>query len=239
MKRAILSGLAVPTIVALAGPAAAQYKATMKLALALALDHPYMLGGQKFADLIKERTNGRIQITLYPSGQLGKGEREMCEGVQTEPLICSSPLPVRWAVSAPPSISWTSPSCSAISPTWTWSWTAPSGRKLLNDFEKVEYRGVRRLRKRVPPLTNAKRQVRRVEDAKGSRSAPWNRCTSRPGNCGVNPTPIGLGEVFTALQQCIDGQENRSPSSTAPSCRTPGRRTLSPLLACSTLRPRS
>jgi TRAP-type C4-dicarboxylate transport system substrate-binding protein len=76
-------GLAVLMMVALAGPAMAEYKATMKFGSTQTLDHPYMIGAQKFADLIKERTNGRIQIKLYPTGQLGKGEREMCEGLQT------------------------------------------------------------------------------------------------------------------------------------------------------------
>ncbi len=40
------------------------------------------MGAQKFADLMNERTNGRIQTKLYPSNQLGKGEREMTEGIQ-------------------------------------------------------------------------------------------------------------------------------------------------------------
>ena len=82
MKKSFVFALAVVMLFAFGGPAAAQYKATMKLASTQSMEHPYMVGAQKFADLIKERTNGRIEIKLYPSNQLGKGEREMTEGIQ-------------------------------------------------------------------------------------------------------------------------------------------------------------
>jgi TRAP-type transport system periplasmic protein len=38
-------------------------------------------GAQKFADLLKERTNGKYEVRMHPSGQLGN-EREMEEGLQ-------------------------------------------------------------------------------------------------------------------------------------------------------------
>jgi len=211
MKRAILSCLAVLIMVALAVPAAAQYKVTMKLASALAMDHPYMLGGQKFADLIKERTNGRIEIKLYPSGQLGKGEREMCEGIQTGAidLLVTSTGPLGGF----------SPSINILDfpflfrdyPHVDLVMDGPIGRKLLNDFEKAEIKGLAFWENGFRHLTNAKRQVKKVEDAKGLKIrtmenkvhlAAWK-------TAGVNPTPMAWGEVFTALQQnVIDGQEN-------------------------------
>ena len=83
MKRVLMLVLAVLIAALWAGPAAAaEYKATWKLASTQSMDHPYMVGAQKFADLMKERTNGRITVKLYPSNQLGKGEREMTEGIQ-------------------------------------------------------------------------------------------------------------------------------------------------------------
>ncbi|MEW5910223.1 MAG: TRAP transporter substrate-binding protein DctP, partial [Thermodesulfobacteriota bacterium] len=82
MKTIFMVGLSVLMLLAGVGPVAAQYKATMKLASATPPDHPYNVGAKKFADLIKEQTNGRIEIKIYPALQLGKGEREMLEGVQ-------------------------------------------------------------------------------------------------------------------------------------------------------------
>ena len=38
-------------------------------------------GAQRFADLVKQRTGGKYDVRVYPSGQLGN-EREMEEGLQ-------------------------------------------------------------------------------------------------------------------------------------------------------------
>ncbi|WP_195913969.1 TRAP transporter substrate-binding protein [Planomicrobium sp. YIM 101495] len=46
---------------------------------------PHYEGAQAWADSIGEKTDGRIQITVFPDGQLG-GEREMLEAVQNGSL---------------------------------------------------------------------------------------------------------------------------------------------------------
>ena len=96
MKKALAVSLAAVLVVLWIGPASAQYKATMRLASALPMDHPYRVGAQKFADLIRERTGSRIAIKLYPSNQPGKGEREMTEGIQQGaidlPVTSTGPL---------------------------------------------------------------------------------------------------------------------------------------------------
>ena len=82
MKKVLTVVLTGLLIFIFAGAASAQYKATMKLASVTPPDHFYNVGARKFADLIKERTNGRIEIKVYPAGQLGKGEREITEAIQ-------------------------------------------------------------------------------------------------------------------------------------------------------------
>ena len=211
MRRVIVLGIAVLMMVAFAGPASAQYKATMKFGSTQTLDHPYMIGAQKFADLIKERTNGRIQIKLYPSSQLGKGEREMCEGLQTGA--------VELLVTSTGPLGGFSPSINILDFPYLFRdfdhvdavMDGPIGRKLLNDFEKSGLKGFAIWENGFRHLTNAKRQVKKVEDGKGLKIrtmenkmhlAAWK-------TAGLNPTPMAWGEVFTALQQgVIDGQEN-------------------------------
>ena len=66
-----------------AAPAAkGEYKAQLKLATLTTASHTYNLGANKFAELVKERSKGRIEVKVYPDGQLGKGERELLEGLQ-------------------------------------------------------------------------------------------------------------------------------------------------------------
>jgi len=198
-------------IVLWCAPASAQYKATMKLASATAPDHPYNLGAQKFADLIKERTKDRIQIKIYPSLQLGKGEREMIEGVQQGAieLLVTSTGPLGGF----------SPSINILDFPFLFRdfnhvdlvMDGSIGRKLLDDFGKVNVQGLAFWENGFRHLTNSKLVIKKVEDGKGLKIrtmenkvhlAAWK-------SAGFNPTPMAWGEVFVAMQQgVIDGQEN-------------------------------
>ena len=211
MKRVLMVVLAALFIFTMAGVASAQYKATMKIASSTPPDHPYNVGGQKFADLIKERTNGRIEIKVYPAGQLGKGEREMTEGIQQGAidLLITSTGPLGGF----------SPSINILDFPFLFRdfnhvdlvMDGANGRKLLNDFEKADIKGLAFWENGFRHLTNNRRPVKKVEDGKGLKIrtmenkvhlAAWKAA-------GLNPTPMAWGEVFTALQQkVIDGQEN-------------------------------
>lgn len=211
MRKVFLVTLTALVFLALAQQAPAQFKANMKLASSTAPDHPYNIGGKKFADLIKERTNGRIEIRIYPAGQLGKGEREMTEGLQqgSIDLLVTSTGPQGGF----------SPSINILDFPYLFRDYAhvdsvldgPIGRKLLDDFEKANLKGLAFWENGFRHLTNSKVPVKKVEDAKGLKIrtmenkvhlAAWKAA-------GLNPTPMAFGEVFTALQQrVIDGQEN-------------------------------
>jgi len=72
MKKIRIVTIVAMALLLVAGQAAAaEFKATMKMGSTQPTDHPYMVGAQKFADLIKQRTIGLIVINLYPSFQLG------------------------------------------------------------------------------------------------------------------------------------------------------------------------
>lgn len=198
-------------VLAMAVPASAQYKASMKLASATAPDHPYNVGAEKFAKLIGERTGGRIEIRIYPSMQLGKGEREMLEGVQQGAidLLVTSTGPLGGFT----------PSINILDFPFLFRdarhvdlvMDGPIGRKLLDAFDKVSVKGLAFWENGFRHLSNSKVAVKRVEDGKGLKIrtmenkvhlAAWKAA-------GLNPTPMAWGEVFTAMQQgVIDGQEN-------------------------------
>ena len=212
MKKVLMLGLAVLMAIVWTGQVvAAEYKATMKLASTQNMDHPYMVGAQKFADLIKERTKGRITIKLYPSNQLGKGEREMTEGIQQGAidLLVTSTGPLGGF----------SPSINILDFPFLFRdfkhvdlvLDGAIGQKLLKDFEKADIKALAFWENGFRHLTNSKGPVRKAEDGKGLKIrtmenkvhlAAWKAA-------GLNPTPMAWGEVFTALQQkVIDGQEN-------------------------------
>jgi len=211
MKKVLTTVLAVMLVVALAGAASAQYKATMKLASVTPVDHFYNVGARKFAELIKERTNGRIEIKNFPAGQLGKGEREITEAVQqgAVELLITSTGPMGGF----------SPSINILDFPFLFRdfnhvdsvMDGAIGRSLLNDFAKADIKALAFWENGFRHLTNNKRPIKKAEDGKGLKIrtmenkvhlAAWKAA-------GYNPTPMAWGEVFTALQQgVIDGQEN-------------------------------
>jgi tripartite ATP-independent transporter DctP family solute receptor len=73
----ILSVLFVVLIPRFSEPA----EKVIKLGLVLDTKHPYYIGSESFAKRAKELTNGRIEVQLYPSSQLGN-ERDLVEGMQ-------------------------------------------------------------------------------------------------------------------------------------------------------------
>jgi tripartite ATP-independent transporter DctP family solute receptor len=211
MKKALVLGLAFGWVLLCVSPASAQYKATLKLASALPMDHPYMVGAQKFADLIRERTDGRIAIKLYPSNQLGKGEREMTEGLQqgAVDLLVTSTGPLGGFV----------PSINILDFPFLFRdfdhvdlvLDGSIGRKLLDDFEKAHIKALSFWENGFRHLSNARVPVRKVQDGKGLKIRTMENKIhlSAWKDAGLNPTPMAWGEVFTALQQkVIDGQEN-------------------------------
>lgn len=54
---------------------------TLKLAHNQSEDHPVNKSLEKFADLVKDKTDGSVKVKVYPNGQLGE-EKEVMESVQ-------------------------------------------------------------------------------------------------------------------------------------------------------------
>lgn len=186
-------------------------KVAFKLASLTAMDHTYNQGAARFAELVKERSKGRIEITIYPNGQLGKGERELLEAIQqgTIDFYVGSTGPVGGF----------SPSIGILDLPFLFRDYAhvdkvldgPLGGQLLDDLGKANLKGLAFWENGFRNLTNSKKAVKSPADAKGLKIrtmenkihlAAWKAV-------GVNPVPMAYGEVYGALQQkTIDGQEN-------------------------------
>ncbi len=189
----------------------ADTKPALKLASSTPMSHTYNQGAKKFAELVKERSNGRIQITIYPDGQLGKGERELLEGLQQGTID--------FYVGSTGPISGFSPSMGILDIPFIFHDYAhvdkvldgAVGKRLLGDLEKSQFKALAFWENGFRNLTNSKLAVKKPADAKGLKIrtmenkvhiAAWKAV-------GANPTPMAWGEVYGALQQkTIDGQEN-------------------------------
>ncbi|MBB5213632.1 TRAP transporter substrate-binding protein [Parapusillimonas granuli] len=172
---------------------------------------------QKFADLVKEKSDGKMQVQVFPAAILGS-DRVLIEGAQkgtleigvssTPNLANFSPL---YAVFDLPYI--TSPKFQQN----LYKSIDPGGelntyfKKVANDIgmEPVMYAeyGYRN-------FVSVNRPLKKAADLKGMKM----RTTDSPVEVdvakalGTNPAPIAWGEVYTALQQgTIDAQGNTFP----------------------------
>ena len=195
-----------------AAPAAkGEYKAQLKLATLTTATHTYNLGANKFAELVKERSKGRIEVKVYPDGQLGKGERELLEGLQqgTIDIYVGSTGPIGNF----------SPSMLIVDIPFLFRdfnhvdkvLDGPIGQQLLADLDKANLKGLAFWENGFRNLTNSKVAVKTPADAKGMKIRTMENKTHMLAfkTAGLNPTPMAWSEVFGALQQkVIDGQEN-------------------------------
>ena len=69
-RRGVLATAAMAVAAVVGGPAVAGSEATLRFASTLPLTHHVAQAGEMFAELVGEKTEGRVTIEHYPSGQL-------------------------------------------------------------------------------------------------------------------------------------------------------------------------
>ena len=183
----------------------------MKLATVVVPHHAYNEGAREFARRIKEATGGAIDIRVFPGGQLGKGERELLEGMQMGAIDL--------AVTATGPVSGFSQSMMVLDLPFLFRdyphvdavLDGPVGRKLLDDLEKAKLKGLSFFENGFRNFTNSVRPLLKPEDFKGLKfrtmENPVHLASVR--ELGAQAVPMSWGEVYTSLQtKVIDGQEN-------------------------------
>lgn len=209
MKRTF--ALALMTALSTVAFAAGEFKANYKLTMTQTAQHPYGVGATRLAELVKERTNGRIQIKPFNDSTLAKGEREMLEGLQqgTIDIYVGSTGPVGNF----------SPSMLIVDIPFLFRDNAhvdkvldgEIGRQLLADVDKAGFKGLAFWENGWRHLTNSKVPARTPQEAKGLKLRTMENKAHILAfkTAGLNPTPMAWSEVYSALQVgVIDGQEN-------------------------------
>lgn len=188
-------------------------KYTFRLAETHPPEYPTTMGDKKFAELVNQRSNGRIKIEVFPSGQLGE-EKAVIEQVQLGAIeftrVSASPLAEfnkQLGVLSLPYIFDTDEHM------WKFL-NGEMGVKMLADLEKSRMKGLAYYssgsrsfyaRKPIKSLDDMKGLKIRVQQSKIN----MDMITA----LSASPTPMPYGEVFSALQTgVIDAAENNYPS---------------------------
>ncbi|MEA4880028.1 MAG: DctP family TRAP transporter solute-binding subunit [Synergistaceae bacterium] len=207
MKRFSLVCLAL--LLVMLGTAAFAAEMTLKLGHIADPQNPYAQGGEKFAELVKEKTGGAIEVQVFPSSQLGN-QRDLIEGLTfgtvdmtfTSTAVLGNFLPEA-AVFDLPFIFRDIPHAYKALDT--------VGMEIVKPIEKRGIKVLAMFENGVRHMTNNRNPIRKPEDMKGLKI----RVMEQPiyiemiKILGASPTPMAFGELFTALQQgVVDGQEN-------------------------------
>jgi TRAP-type C4-dicarboxylate transport system substrate-binding protein len=73
MKRLFVKTLLAAVAVAAVGVAQAQVK-TIKFANQNAKGHPIVMGMEKFAELVEQKSGGKMKVNVFPGGALGSDQ---------------------------------------------------------------------------------------------------------------------------------------------------------------------
>lgn len=192
-------------------PLAAQAQA-MKLTLGhgAAPENPRHVASLKFADVVKTKTGGRIEVQVAPSAQLGD-DAAMVTAVRTGALDMSANS--QGAVSA------AVPEYAAFGMPFMFSSPAaafklldgPLGKELADRSAEKGLVLLGAWDNGIRHMTNSKRPITKVEDMKGlkMRVPPDATLVDIMKSLGAEAQQIRFAELYVALQQgVVDGQEN-------------------------------
>jgi tripartite ATP-independent transporter DctP family solute receptor len=206
----LATAVAVAALCAI-GATAATAQTKIKLGQALPQQHPQGVATDKFAELVKQYTKDRIQVTVYHGGMLG-GDDKMLQAVQsgTQDMYYGSLSAVAGKV----------PAVQIFDLPFLFNdvkevervFFSPYGQKLHDRLvSSIGMVGLAWGQAGFRELTNSKRPINKAEDIAGLKIRVMQNQVALDTwkTLGANALPMTITEVFTGLETgALDGQEN-------------------------------
>lgn len=172
-------------------------------------DHPVHISMQMMADKVEEATDGSLKIRIYPNGQLGS-QRESTEQVQNCSLDMAKSNTSELEAFAPVYAAFNLPYMFQSEEHFDKIITGEIGQSILDKAAESGIRGLAYYTEGARSFYTNK-AINTPDDLKGLkiRVQPSPSAVRMVELLGANPTPIGWGELYSALQQgVVDGAEN-------------------------------
>jgi TRAP-type transport system periplasmic protein len=232
--KALLTGfaLAALTIPALlpGAAAAADYKAEYKLSTVLGKPFPWGVGGDRWAELVKEKTNGRIVVKMYPGTSLVNGDQtKEFTALRQGTIDMAVGSTINWSPQVKElnlfSLPFLMPDHKAIDALTQ----GPVGKQLFDLLATKDVVPVAWGENGFREISNSKRSIKTPEDLKGLKirvvGSPLYLDTFTA--LGANPTQMSWADAQPALSTgAVDGQENPLTIFTAAKLPTLGQKHL-------------
>lgn len=207
--RGLAAGLLAAAIGVSSGSAALAAQ-TIRLGHVLGDAHSWHVASSAFAKEVEEKTEGRVKIEVYPSGQLGT-EKEVIEGMQIGTMDAG--------VIGSGSFQFVEPKFGIIEMPYAWTsreqaFAALDGKLGEELAALLQPKGIEVLawwENGFRHITNNVRPIAGPADLAGLkiRVTPDKVRLATFEQLGAQPAPLAFGELYSALQQGVfDAQEN-------------------------------
>ncbi|WP_373523068.1 TRAP transporter substrate-binding protein [Aquiflexum sp.] len=186
----------------------------IKLGHGLGVTHPVHEAMVFMAKRVEEKSEGKVQIRIYPNQQLGT-ERELVELLQIGSLGMTKVSSATLESFAPKIQVLSMPYLFRDDAHREKVLKGEIGRQLLSESEEFWLKGLVYYDAGKRSFYTKTKSVESPEDLKGLkvRTLESNMAINMIKSFGSSPTPVSYGELYTALQQgIVDGAENNPPS---------------------------
>jgi len=188
----------------------AQAVVKLKFAHTMSVNDTMQKGSLKFAELVKAKTNGEVEVEVFPASQLGN-DKAIIQGARMGSMDI--------AMTGNPFYTGTEAALTVLDLPYLFKdfdhvyavLDGPIGQQIGGLLEKHGLKELGFMEIGFRNLTNSKRQVKGPGDFKGLKI----RVTPNPAHVlafkllEAVPTPMPFGEVYMALKTgAVDGQEN-------------------------------
>ena len=193
------------------GASAADIKErNIKFPIVNQMDHPQGIGAKKFAELVEQKSGGKMKVKVFPGGTLG-GEQQVASAMQGGTIEASSMAPAQLVGMIKEFVVLDFPFAFATEREADSVLDGAFGKKLLAKLPEKGLVGLGFMEQGYRSITNSKRPVNKLEDIQGLKI----RTIQNPlyidmlGALGANAVPMAFPELYQAMEsKAVDGQEN-------------------------------
>ena len=175
-------------------------------------DHPAVQGVFKFAELLEEKSGGRLHMDVFHSAQLAS-DRDCIEGMQMNTIQSGIMVGSALAGFTDELLVFDLPFLFESSEQGQLLCDSEVGKEMLASLDDIGIKGLGFMEYGMRNITNSKRPINAPEDLKGIKIRTMENQIHMGAfsAMGADPTPMAFGELFTALQQgTIDAPIGRS-----------------------------
>lgn len=200
------------TFAALAALTMTQAQAAIELKLAHAApdSDTQQVAAERFAELVKERTGGEVEVKIFGNSVLG-GDQQMIAGVRSGTIDIE--------MSGNPNFAGLVPELGAFDLPYIFGNREQAyrvldgevGQNALGLLEKVGMQGLAFWEVGFRAMTNSKHPIKTPDDVKGlvMRTNSNKSLIEAFSLLGANPVPMPIGELYTALEtRTVDAQDH-------------------------------